>query len=104
MPAAAGNVYKKKDTSLTLECTIDNMGTVTWTKDGEAFDDPAIYSAGTYDEGEDSQTSSLTFGIVSKENEGVYVCTFESLSSSFTLDVFGRFHVNNFVLARIYIS
>ena len=69
------------------------MGTVTWTKDGEVFDDAAIYSAGTYDGDKDSQTSSLTFASVSKENEGVYVCTFESLSASFTLDVFGRFHV-----------
>ncbi|KAL5251233.1 hypothetical protein ACHWQZ_G016815 [Mnemiopsis leidyi] len=87
-PAAAGNVYTKLSSSLTLECKIDNQGTVTWTKDGAAFDDGAIYSAGTYNQQDDSQTSSLTFASVSQENAGVYICTFESLSATFTIDVF----------------
>ena len=89
-PAAAGNVYTKLSSSLTLECKIDNQGTVTWTKDGAAFDDGAIYSAGTYNQQDDSQTSSLTFASVSQENAGVYICTFESLSATFTIDVFGK--------------
>ena len=73
-----------------ISCKIDHKGTITWTKDGDNFDDSAIFEAGVYDSGDDSTTSTLTFSSATNDNDGVYVCTYKTLSASFTLDVYGK--------------
>ena len=69
---------------------MDHRATITWTKDDVAFDDGAIFDAGNYNSESDSTTSTLTFTSVTADNEGVYVCTFESLSATFTIDMYGE--------------
>jgi hypothetical protein len=88
-------VFVELTKKLTLACKIDNKGEVTWTKDGKAFTDAGVYSAGKYDQGTDSQTSTLIFENTAKANEGTYVCTYESLSATFVVDTFGRSTVGN---------
>ena len=69
---------------------MDNRATITWTKDDVAFDDAAIFDAGEYNSESDSTTSTLTFTSVTADNEGVYVCTYDSLSATFTIDMYGE--------------
>jgi hypothetical protein len=82
-------VYIEEKKKTILACKIDHKGTITWTKDGKKFDDAAIFKAGVYDTPSDSTTSTLTFESATKDNQGVYVCTYETLSATFTLDTFG---------------
>ena len=85
-------MYAEVGKSASIACKIVSEGIVTWTKDGDSFTDAAIYSAGTFDTDNDEQTSTLSFASVSKDNEGVYVCTFKSLSATFTLDAYGMLY------------
>jgi hypothetical protein len=88
-PAGAGTVYVKEKTKTVFACKIDHKGTISWTKDNVAFTDAAIYKAGVYDAEGDHTTSTLTFESAVKANEGVYKCTYSTLSATFTLDTIG---------------
>ena len=57
-----------------------------WTFDGDSYDDNANVDTAAYDSG--SITSTITIDPASLSDDGDYVCSYESLSQTYTVDVY----------------
>ena len=78
-------MYVQLSESITLSCSTNHEGLITWTKNNQTTDTAET----EYDEKEDKTTSVLKFENTAQYDEGEYVCTFSTLSASFFLRTFG---------------
>ena len=84
----SGTKYLDVDNSVTFSCVItgDPSASPSWTFGGSSYDDSANVDTPAWDSG--SITSTITIDSASLSDDGDYVCSYESLSQTYTLDVY----------------